>query len=462
MPAVGTDFIHPICPLVAVGSDPSLSDAEPVLSSSGAFTTYEWSIRDLPPVSAEPDMPAPGDIVPSMRAALLKDWEPVYDWSTSLLQPRSLPSAELAHFALELTRDASTQTEKASIIYHFVQKNIRYVAVKAGVASFFGGYAADATWKRGWGCCIDKAILLTAMLGACGIQSYTVYLNDNTSESTQTRIPNLAFNHAITLALIDGKRVFLDSTGYDYRYPATADFNHGAPVVIPLLHEVAEVPVPQPRQNGEFYDYTLSLAANGDTEIAAVLGYSGAQEAQLRGYYRECKPDERKLALERFAKRLSPKASLTDWRVRDFDLLEKPFTISLEIQAPGYAAKAGPLIVLTLPDLEMQPEELTEASLPERKYPVQHASSIGIYRNYEIKIPRGLETAALPQKLSVLDRHFSFLLNCEQDSPERISCRAEQERKSRLIPAEDYAKYKAALERAAALSRSRIFFRSAQ
>jgi len=407
-------------------------------------------------------MPPNGDVVPSLKASLLKNWEPIYDWGTALLQERSKPSPALARFTLELVRNAATQEQKAATIYHYVQKNIRYVAVKSGIASFFGGYAADTTWKRGWGCCIDKAILLTAMLSAAGIQSYTVYLNDNTSESLQTQVPNLLLDHAISLALVDGKRVYLDSTGYDFSYPDIDQFNHGATVFIPILHEISSVPVPEPRQNGRFHDYKLKLQKDGSASIAAELRFSGAQQARLRGYYRESKPEERKLSLERFAKQIFPKAELDDWEVRDFDALEKPFAISLELRAPNYAQKAGPFLIVTLPDLEMTADELAEASLPGRAYPLQHESSLGVYRNYELELPAGLEPVSLPERLAVLDKNFRFLLNCEQPAPGKISCRAEQERKNRLIQPSDYAGYKRALERAAALSRSRIILRSAR
>ena len=58
------------------------------------------------------------------------------------------------------------ELEKDFLVQDYVQKEIRYIAVKVGVASGWGGYDANLTWKRRYGCCIDKALLLTTMLKA--------------------------------------------------------------------------------------------------------------------------------------------------------------------------------------------------------------------------------------------------------------------------------------------------------
>ncbi|NLO91227.1 MAG: DUF3857 and transglutaminase domain-containing protein [Elusimicrobia bacterium] len=433
---------------------------EPVISSSGAYKTYAWRLDSLPPLYAEPQMPPFADVIPSLKASLLPDWSEVYDWSFQMLHPRGKPSDELRRFTLELVKDASTQTQKAAVIYHYVQKNIRYVAVKSGIASGFGGYPADVTWKRGWGCCIDKALLLTAMLSSAGIESYPVYLNDNTSETTQTAVPNLLFDHAITLAVVDGKRLFLDSTGYDYTYPAIAAFDHGVNALVPGLKAIVPIPLPAPRDNGKFYAYKVKLAKNGDADIAGDMTYSGATEAQLRGYYRESKPQERELALRQFSKQLSPKAELKDWEILNYDWLEKPFSISIKVRAPGYAAKAGDRLLLSLPDLEMGPHDLNAVSMRDRAFPVQYESSLGIYHTYTLEPPSGLKAEGLPLKLAVDSKHYSYSLECAQEQPGAVVCRAAAERKSRLIPAEDYGEYKNAMERAAEISRTVLFFRS--
>ena len=180
------DFYYSVKNFAGLGAD------KPSVASAGGMRTYYWKLENVPPIVAEPSMPAYEDTAPFMRGSLFKEWDRIFDWTLAMHEERTRPSPELQEFTLDLVKDSKTEEEKAAKIYHYVQKKIRYIAVKVGVASGWGGYDANLTWKRGYGCCIDKALLLTTMLKAAGIQASPILLNTNNMNEIDYSIPRWA------------------------------------------------------------------------------------------------------------------------------------------------------------------------------------------------------------------------------------------------------------------------------
>ncbi len=115
-----------------------LGEDKPVVSAAGGMKTYAWKLENVPPLVAEPSMPAYEDVAPYMRGAIFKEWSRIFDWTLAMHEERTKASPELARFTLDLIKDSKTDEEKAAKIYHYVQKEIRYIAVKVGVASGWG------------------------------------------------------------------------------------------------------------------------------------------------------------------------------------------------------------------------------------------------------------------------------------------------------------------------------------
>jgi transglutaminase-like putative cysteine protease len=79
-----------------------------------------------------------------------------------------------------------------------------------------GGYvpaAADDTWRRKFGDCKGKTILLLALLKELGISAEPVLVNAGAGDGLDERLPSLgAFNHVMVKAVIEGAPYWLDGT----------------------------------------------------------------------------------------------------------------------------------------------------------------------------------------------------------------------------------------------------------
>lgn len=433
--------------------------AAPAVTRSADAVVYKWKLENVPPIVDEPSMPSYEDVAPYVRGALFKDWDRIFDWAGAMHKERTKASPELEKFTLDLIKDAKTEEDKAAKIYHYVQKEIRYIAVKVGVASGWGGYDANLTWKRRYGCCIDKALLLTAMFNVAGIKSSPVFINTNNMQEIDFRIPQVYFDHAITYAEIAGRKLFLDSTGFDYRYPEIASFDYGVKTLNIFGKSIVEVPVPSPKENGNFYDYKLDIAPTGAVTVSEGMRYTGSREGGLRSYYRSIKKEEQKRAFQSFAKMVAPSAELVSYEVNNAEDIERPFSLALKYSIPDYPQKAGNIRIFKLPDFEIEAGRIGEISQDKRVYPIEYDASMGRYSRYELALPANYEAVSLPEKITLANPYASYTAGCSQEGKGKVVCEMAWERPARIIPAADYAAYKEFIEKAASYSKKQLFLK---
>lgn len=419
-------------------------------------TAYEWRLDDIPAIVGEPNMVPYFDYAPNVKAALFSDWDRIYDWLSKMYVERTQPSPELAQFTRELVKGAADDDAKAAAIYHYIQREVRYIAVKMGVASGWGGYDANLTWKRRFGCCIDKALLFTTMLKVVGIESSPVLLDVNESAKHDYRVPDIWFEHAITHIVVSGREFFLDSTGYDYRYPELASFDHGSEVMDVFKRGTRKIPVPKPDQNASEYTYAIALDPDGGASVRYGASYNGVHEGELRGYYKSLKESDQRKVFQDWVNETSPSAVLTGFTLSNTDDVSKPFSIALDYQMKDYLIRAGDLYILKLPDFEA---DFGEVALDKRRYGLQYPTSYERRYRYGIDLPKGFTAASIPAAVKIDGPKESFSLDCKAKDG-RMDCDALLNRAERTYAPSEYPAHKAFLEKVSRLTQDRIFLKS--
>ena len=136
------------------------------------------------------------DFVPDIQLTTFKSWDEFGKWFASIEKTQMEPSAEVKEKALELTKDAKTDAEKARAIYDFVAQDYRYVSLSFGTGRF-QPHAASQTFAEKYGDCKDKHTLLASMLKAVGLNADPVLIS--TERNLDPEVPSPAqFNHVIT------------------------------------------------------------------------------------------------------------------------------------------------------------------------------------------------------------------------------------------------------------------------
>jgi len=384
----------------------------------------QWVVTNVEPIERERRMPPWGGIAGGLVIALLppggnaagfQTWSDFGNWYSKLALGRRDASPQMRQKVTELTASAPTLIDKARALAHFVQNDIRYVAIELGIGGFQPHPAAE-TFSHGYGDCKDKATLLSAMLSEIGLESYYVIINTERGSITASTPPNLRFNHAIlAIALPDdakdldlparmvhpslGQILFFDPTDSltpfgRLRGPLQA--NYGA-LVTPKGGELVQLPELPAALNTLERTARMTLDDQGTLRGDFHEVWSGDRAARQRYALRsvnadtdQIKPVEARVA-----------ASLSNFQimkasVRNLHAVEQPFEWNYSLQAEAYAKVAGDLLLIRPRLLGLKAVDPLESNGQPRRYPIEFEESERDTDQFEIIVPRGYVADALP------------------------------------------------------------------
>lgn len=223
----------------------------PVVGASGVFRfrllwpqnhKMVWrESNDLPPIRLETNdgvdilemtLRDPKGVIPTEGAPLrynvrrLIEFSDFGSWAdvSRLLAPLFEHAAEIAPDsplkaeASAIAARTNDPIERTQAALQLVEDRIRYVYVGLGG----GGYTpatADETWKRRFGDCKAKTVLLVALLHELGIEAEPALVNSKGGDGMDQRLPGLRiFDHVIVRAIVSNKVQWLDATRLGDRY----------------------------------------------------------------------------------------------------------------------------------------------------------------------------------------------------------------------------------------------------
>jgi len=210
------------------------------------FKSLDIELRDPPIIPDIEGAPARYNVHRVIEHSDYSSWSdlskqmwPLFD-SAARLAPNSPVRAEAAKIAAA-SSDAATRAEAA---LRLVQDQVRYVFVGLDGGNYVPA-SADETWKRRFGDCKAKTVLLMALLRELGIEARPVLVNSKGGDGTNEHLPDpQLFDHVLVDATVAAKHYWLDGTRLGDRHldmiPAPA-FSWALPLT-PQGAELVEVP----------------------------------------------------------------------------------------------------------------------------------------------------------------------------------------------------------------------------
>jgi predicted transglutaminase-like cysteine proteinase len=396
--------------------------------------SWQWTVTDVAAIRHEPAMPAfqgiAGQLVITLFPAGGKaptgfaEWQDLGKWVNALLAGRGDASPEIKQQVASLTAGKSTQLEKMQAIAHFVQHDIRYVAIELGIGGWQPHPAAEVYAHR-YGDCKDKALLMRSMLKEIGVDSFQVAINTRRGAILASTPPhNYGFNHnIIAVKLPDGmndpsliatvqhpklgKILFFDPTDEmtpfgEIRGSLQANY---ALLVMPEGGDLLALPQQPSAMNGIERTGKLALDDKG----------------MLTGQIKETRLGERasseRWALRAVAKnedRIKPIESLLAGSLSNFQIThavilnlnvtDQPFGFDYTFQSPEYAKNIGGLLLVRPRVLGVKAEGFLETKEP-RRFPIEFDGPVRDTDNFEITIPAGYEVDEIP---APVDADYGF------------------------------------------------------
>ena len=311
------------------------------LTESGDRRIYRWTIKDfIPDRKRDREEDFVLDETPDVQLSTFADWQQVAHWYAGLQGERVTLSDGIRRKAEELTRGATTPSEKSRRLYDYVARNIRYVSLSFGVGRL-QPHAASEVLENGYGDCKDKHTLLQSLLQAEGIKSYPVLIGS--SHKLDPDVPSPAqFDHLITAVKFekDGDLTWLDATAevapyglimYQLRNKqallASDDANAG------LHRTVADSPVKNVRSINIDGKYTETGAMDATVELTA----QGDSDLPIRMAFREVPQARWQNVLEYISSRAwGLNGDVSDVRIPDMEDTTKPFHLVFHFHKDGY------------------------------------------------------------------------------------------------------------------------------
>jgi len=395
---------------------------------------WRWQLTDIPAIRPQAAMPpwesAAGKAIVSLfppkegQNKGFSNWREMGTWYLTLTNGRRDASPAIKDEVAKITASAPSVLGKMQALANFLQRDVRYVAIKLGIGGWQPHTASDVFTHR-YGDCKDKATLLSSMLHEIGIESYYVVVNANRGAVTADAPPYIGeFNHVIlAIRLPDsvndpslmavkqhaklGRLLFFDPT--DYLTPfgqirGELQSNYGL-LVTPDGGELIELPQLAPAMNGVERTARLSLSSGGTLTGDVQEVRLGASAESQRNALRNATTDADKIKpIETLLAHSLGAFYLTKASVGNFAQIDRPFVYNYSFVAEGYAKTAGDLLLVRPRVIGVESSDLLETKEP-RQYPIVFESPRRDSNTYEIVLPAGYEVDDLPPPA---DADYSF------------------------------------------------------
>ncbi len=384
---------------------------------------YFWTVKKVPRMFPEPDMPALGICVQRVLSSTIPDWETVSQWYYNLSEPRFQNVTEdMTNKVAELTKGLTTRDEKIKAIFQYVSQKIRYMGITTEKCSpGYEPHDVNITFENKYGVCRDKAALLVVMLRLSGFKAYPVLIH--AGQKKDEEVPQPYFNHAITCVQNDdGSYTLMDSTDENTKQLLPGYLcNKSYLVAKPEGDILRTSPIVPAEENMMDIKTTGKLDASGNLTAASTIVFDGINDNAYRGYFSSLKLEERKEFFEKVIKIVVAGAKIESIEVlpKDMQDISMPLTVNLNFTAKNILISGDKNVILPPvwigKTIGMVNFIIGQTGLEKRKYTLETGNACGVKESFQIDIGEAVgEKIALPNYKQIDSPNITWEVSVSQ------------------------------------------------
>lgn len=278
---------------------------KPKVRTGGGQTEVVVDMKDVDTVKFPVGAPRRFYPTRDLQFSQFRSWADV----AALMAPHYVKASQLDADSLlraevERIRKSSPDPKaRAGLALQLVEDQVRYLAITLEN----GGYlpaTADDTWRRRFGDCKAKTVLLLALLRELGVEAEAALVNSEGGDGLATRLPGVtAFDHVIVRAVIDGQTYWLDGTRSGDRNVdllPVPRFGHALPLRASASTLIALTPPPLTQPNtGMSFRIDASRGIDAPAPVRAEMIMAGDGGHYLKLFSSTIPAAERDKALKR-------------------------------------------------------------------------------------------------------------------------------------------------------------------
>ncbi|MBK6964817.1 MAG: DUF3857 domain-containing protein [Bacteroidales bacterium] len=390
-------------------------------TTKGKRTTYLWSTSGLPAYSGDEYSPGFQYYTPHIIVHIagyqsngeykraMETIGDLYAWNYDNISKLSIrPSPEIRQLTDSLIKNCTMPVDKARIIFRWVQKNIKYIAIEDGDNGFVPREAALVLQRR-YGDCKDKSSLLKAMLLSAGLEANLAWIGTRDLPYLYSVYPSMANDDHMICVWWDeqDKPVFLDGTSRYHSLGYPPAFIQGKECMVekgPGDFRLVEVPVIDAGSN-TITDTIRIIQEAGKLTGHAVSRINGELKAHYIGRFETSDPDKYKEMIPGLYEFASNKFQATGVQVSDLNLVDQPLTITFDFELPDYATSYNDAVYINMNVERLFREIILK---PGRNTPLETELCYSHTLVCILDIPAGMKVTAIPDKASFNHPKFGY------------------------------------------------------
>jgi len=284
---------------------------EPQVTPYEDKISYLWKIKNRKPISFEPLMNSPLEVLPAVVTAPtvfqvegytgdMSTWRGYGDFIRRLNEGRNdLPEDKKEEFRA-IAAEHNTTEAKVRALYEHLQNNTRYVSIQLGL----GGWQPFKTAfvdEQGYGDCKALSFYMQAMLDAAGIPSHYTLVKSGPSAlgwGLKEEFPYSSFNHVILGVPNGADTLWLECTSQTGPFNNPGLFTGNRDVLMITDYGGAVVKTQQytPQDNAAYTWAQVAIDAQGNAEMDFSTLCKGMQYdvSSIGAIQKEDEEDQRK------------------------------------------------------------------------------------------------------------------------------------------------------------------------
>ncbi len=409
-------------------------------SHERGYHVYRWDLRDVDGIEADMWTPPPRDFAPWVDISTLPNWRPVVKHYRKELLPVNGIPPPIKELARELSGTAATDRDKLFSVYRYATRDVRYgrhpseleVATIRDASKMLEDLRGD---------CKDKSSLMVSLLGEMNIPAKVAVLLTAMNGRTPM-LPSRRFDHAIVMAQVDGREIWLDPAGGPYTFGDLPQNDQGVKALILDTEEAHFVDVPrdEPAQQQVERLCEGRLDEAGHYVFQARVTACGERAALYRITLQDRNADHRRRTIQQAVADERPGAEVDEVEVGDVEDLSREVHYGYRVNLKQWARRIQDLLLFRIPWAE--PMEFSgPVSAAERLQPLQMPPVMRLVERHEIQIPAGFTGYGLPYQQDHESPWcgYSLQVTCEGS---RLVCQRRMESRGGIVSTDRFTEFK--------------------